>query len=60
VTGGHYFVTKGIASYGEMVEYFKGFDTTTRKMLKEIQASEEQHADDLAELLENLPKQTGI
>ena len=47
-----------IDSYREMVEYFKGFDTTTRKMLEEIQASEEQHADDLAELLENLPKQT--
>ena len=29
-----------IDSYREMVEYFKGFDTTTRKMLEEIQASE--------------------
>jgi bacterioferritin len=45
-----------IDSYREMVEYFKGFDTTTRKMLEEIQASEEQHADDLSELLENLPQ----
>lgn len=42
--------------YREMVEYFKGFDTTTRKMLEEIQSAEEQHADDLAELLDNLPK----
>ena len=49
-----------IDSYREMVEYFKGFDTTTRKMLEEIQASEEQHADDLSELLENLPKQSSI
>jgi bacterioferritin len=49
-----------IDSYREMVEYFKGFDTTTRKMLEEIQAAEEQHADDLAELLENLPKQPSI
>jgi bacterioferritin len=49
-----------IDSYREMVEYFKGFDTTTRKMLEEIQASEEQHADDLSELLENLPKQASI
>src|SRR4029450_12484454 len=47
-----------IDSYREMVEYFKGFDTTTRKMLEEIQASEEQHADELSELLENLSKQT--
>jgi bacterioferritin len=46
-----------IDSYREMIEYFKGFDTTTRKMLEEIQAAEEQHADDLAELLDNLPKQ---
>ena len=45
-----------IDSYREMVEYFKGFDTTTRKMLEEIQAAEEQHADDLSELLENLPE----
>jgi bacterioferritin len=49
-----------IDSYREMVEYFKSFDTTTRKMLEEIQASEEQHADDLSELLENLPKQASI
>jgi bacterioferritin (cytochrome b1) len=42
-----------------MIEYFKDFDTTTRKMLVEIQASEEQHADDLSELLGNLP-QTSI
>lgn len=45
-----------IDSYREMVEYFKTFDTTTRKMLEEIQASEEEHADDLAELLGNLAK----
>jgi bacterioferritin len=48
-----------IDSYREMIEYFKDFDTTTRKMLVEIQASEEQHADDLSELLGNLP-QTSI
>ena len=45
-----------IESYREMVEYFKGFDSTTRKLLEEIQAAEEQHADDLVELLEDLPK----
>jgi bacterioferritin len=45
-----------IDSYREMAAYFAGFDTTTRKMIEEIQASEEEHADDLAELLEHLPK----
>lgn len=49
-----------IDSYREMVEYFKGFDTTTRTMLEEIQASEEQHADDLVDLLENLPKESSV
>jgi bacterioferritin len=44
-----------IDSYKEMVAYFAPFDTTTRKMLEEIQASEEEHADDLADLLEHFP-----
>jgi bacterioferritin len=45
-----------IDSYREMVTYFAKFDTTTRKMLEEIQAEEEGHADDLADLLDHLPK----
>mgnify|MGYP000080994305 CR=1 FL=1 len=45
-----------IDSYREMVGYFKSFDSTTRTMLEEIQASEEEHADDLADLLDHLPK----
>jgi bacterioferritin len=44
-----------IDSYREMAAYFSGFDTTTRKMIEEIQASEEEHADDLADLLVHLP-----
>jgi bacterioferritin len=48
-----------IDSYREIATYFAGFDTTTRKMIEEIQASEEEHADDLAELLERLPKGEG-
>ena len=44
-----------IDSYREIAAYFAGFDSTTRKMIEEIQAVEEEHADDLAELLENLP-----
>ena len=45
-----------IDSYREMILYFAPFDSTTRKMLEEITATEEEHADDLADLLQNLPK----
>ena len=41
-----------IESYREMAAYFAPFDTTTRQMIEEIQAVEEEHADDLAELLD--------
>jgi bacterioferritin len=44
-----------IDSYREMASFFAGFDSTTRKMIEDIQASEEEHADDLADLLEHLP-----
>jgi bacterioferritin len=43
-----------IDSYREMAAWFAPFDSTTRRMLEEIQADEEEHADDLAELLRNL------
>jgi bacterioferritin len=46
-----------IDSYREMAAYFSPFDATTRRMLEEIQAKEEEHADDLADLLNDLPKQ---
>ena len=45
-----------IDSYREMIRYFAPFDSTTRKMLEEIEATEEEHADDLADLLQNLPR----
>jgi bacterioferritin len=45
-----------IDSYREMIGYFAPFDSTTRTMLEEIEAMEEEHADDLADLLQNLPK----
>jgi bacterioferritin len=45
-----------IDSYREMAAYFAPFDATTRRMLEEIQAMEEEHADDLADLLTGLPK----
>ena len=43
-----------IDSYREMIEYLKNDDITTRRMLEEILAVEEEHADDLASLLETL------
>jgi len=41
-----------IDSYREIAAWFAPFDTTTRQMIEEIQAVEEEHADDLAELLD--------
>jgi bacterioferritin len=40
-----------IDSYREMIQYVGDSDPTTRRMLEEILATEEQHADDLADLL---------
>ncbi|MHB8742394.1 MAG: ferritin-like domain-containing protein [Sulfuricaulis sp.] len=41
-----------IESYREMVVYIADKDPTTRRVLEEILASEEEHADDLVSLLE--------
>ena len=43
-----------IDSYAEMVRYIGDADPTTRRMLEEILAVEEEHADDLANLLATL------
>jgi len=43
-----------IDSYREMISYLAEEDPTTRRMLEEILAKEEEHADDLASLLEGL------
>ncbi len=40
-----------IDSYREMINYIGAKDATTRRMLEEILATEEEHADDLAKLL---------
>jgi bacterioferritin len=40
-----------IDSYREMIEFLGDKDPTTRRMLEEILAVEEEHADDLADLL---------
>ena len=44
-----------IDSYREFIQYLGDNDTTTKKMLEGILAVEEQHADELADLLEDLP-----
>jgi bacterioferritin len=43
-----------IDSYGEMIRYIGEDDPTTRRMLEEVLAKEEEHADDMANLLEAL------
>src|SRR6202171_276568 len=43
-----------IASYTEMIRYIGEDDTTTRRMLEGILATEEEHADDLRTLIERL------
>jgi bacterioferritin len=43
-----------IESYREMVEYMGERDPTTRRMLESILGVEEQHAEELASMLENL------
>jgi bacterioferritin len=40
-----------IQSYREMINFFGEKDSTTRRMLEEILAVEEEHADDIADLL---------
>ena len=44
-----------IDSYREIIQYLGDRDSTTRRMLEDILAVEEQHADELADLLVTLP-----
>jgi bacterioferritin len=48
-----------IDSYRELIQYLGDQDPTSRKMLEGILAVEEQHADELADLLEELPARLG-
>jgi bacterioferritin len=41
-----------IESYREIVQYFGDNDSTTRRMMEEILAVEEEHANDMSDLLE--------
>jgi bacterioferritin len=45
-----------IDSYREIVQYLGDKDPTTRRVLEEILAKEEEHAEDLQTLLEGLPE----
>jgi bacterioferritin len=47
-----------IESYRDMVRFFGEKDSTTRRMLEEILAKEEEHADELAQLLIDLPDES--
>ena len=44
-----------IDSYREMIQYLSDQDPTTRRMLEGILAMEEEHADELSDLLNDLP-----
>ena len=46
-----------IDSYREVVQYLGENDSTTRRLMEEILAKEEEHADDLANLLEGIGRQ---
>ena len=43
-----------IDSYREMIEYLGSDDPTTRRILEDILATEEEHADDLVGLIEKV------
>ena len=45
-----------IESYREMITFIGTRDPTSRRMLESILAQEEEHAEDLVDLLEDLPK----
>jgi bacterioferritin len=45
-----------IDSYRDIIQYLGEQDPTTRRMMEAILATEEQHADELADLLVTLPK----
>ena len=49
-----------IDSYREIVQFLGDQDPTTRRMMEEILASEEHHADDMADLLKDFPKQVAL
>lgn len=47
-----------IDSYREIIQYLGDRDPTTRRMVEEVLAMEEQHADELADLLAAVPEES--
>jgi len=47
-----------VAAYTDIIEWLGSSDPTTRRMLEQILAVEEEHADDLASMLDGLPAVT--
>jgi bacterioferritin len=47
-----------IDSYREIIQYLSDKDPTSRRVMESILAVEEEHADDMAELLHGLPEET--
>ena len=47
-----------IDSYRDFIQYLGDQDPTTRRMLESILAAEEEHADDLADLLQVMPTES--
>jgi bacterioferritin len=47
-----------IDSYAEMIRFFGDGDPTSRRLMEDIMAKEEEHANDLADLLRNLDGRT--
>jgi bacterioferritin len=45
-----------IESYSEMIRYFGDKDPTTRRLMEAILAKEEEHAEDMRMLIQNLEK----
>jgi bacterioferritin len=45
-----------IATYSEIVRWLGADDPTTRRMMEELLAKEEEHADDMAKLLSRVSK----
>ena len=43
-----------IETYSEIVRWLGNDDTTTRRIMEELLAVEEEHADDLSNMLENV------
>jgi len=49
-----------IESYRDMIRYLGEGDPTTRRLVEEVLAVEEEHADDLISLIEDLDKQQKV